>query len=396
MKQSISILIGAGFSANVGYPVGSQLNDLLTKCTGDEFAFHTDGTLIISTDGKKPNIGYRTSYDMQFSFCLELIKFYNETNNGFDYEEFYDFLKDAAAKNEKVKAIAEPYLKDYNSVEDLLYYLDNIYAQLIDYYLKDKNGVRWHDNMGHACHPMYPGYTGILYCLQSLAENNNINIHTLNHDLFFESFNASDWIMGELCDGFEELGSKYYGELSFAGRQYKVRLQRYTGVYDKKFRLYKLHGSRDYGVYYTSDKGIGMPETYVKTRFGVRFGDIFKERTDTNGNIEYEHCFINYHADFLTGTTSKIERYKEPLLYKKLFEFFRNNLKEASKLIIIGYGGKDTEINKMILENFDFKSKEVIIIDPYPALHIKTLQQQLDAKLVIKQLEDVSIDDITK
>jgi len=50
----------------------------------------------------------------------------------------------------------------------------------------------------------------------------------------------------------------------------------------------------------------------------------------------------------------------------------------------------------MILENFDFKSKPVIIIDPYPALHIKALQQQLDAKLVIKQLEDISIDDTTK
>lgn len=396
MKQSISILIGAGFSANVGYPVGTELNDLLIKCTGDEFAFHTDGTLIISTDGIKPKIGYRTSYDMQFSFCLELIKFYNESYDGFDYEEFYDFLKDSAAKNKEVITIAQPYLKDYSSVEDLLYHLDNIYTQLIDYYLKDKNGIRWHDNMGHACFPIYPGYTGILNCLQSLAENNTINIHTLNHDLFFESFNSSDWIMGELCDGFQELESKYYGELSFSGRQYKVRLQRYTGVYDKKFRLYKLHGSRDYGVYYTSDKGIGMPETYIKTRFGVRFGEIFKERTDKNGNIEYEYCFNNYHADFLTGTTSKIERYKEPLLYKKLFESFKNNLNEADKLIIIGYGGKDTEVNKMIFENFNFKSNPVIIIDPYPALNVKTLQQQMDAKLVVKQLEDISIDDITK
>ena len=396
MKQSISVLIGAGFSANVGYPVGTQLNNLLKNCTGEEFAFHTDGTLIISTDGKKPNIGYRTSYDMQLSFCLELIKFYNEANKGFDYEEFYDFLKEDAAKNEQVNAIAKPYLKNYNSVADLLSYLDNIYAQLIDYYLKDKNGNRWHDNIGHACHPIYPGYTGILNCFQNLATDNYINIHTLNHDLFFESFDSSDWIMGELCDGFEDLGSTYYGELGFAGRKYKVRLQRHTGVYDKKFRLYKLHGSRDYGVYYTLNKGIGMPETYVKTRFGMRFGDIFKERTDENGSLIYEHCFINYHADFLTGTTSKIERYKEPLLYKKIFELFRNNLKEAERLIIIGYGGKDIEVNKMILENFDFKSKPVIIIDPYPVSHIKTLQQQLDAKLVIKQLEEISMDDITK
>jgi len=396
MKQSISILIGAGFSANIGYPVGSQLNDFLTKCTGEEFAFHTDGTLITSTDCKKPTIGYRTSYDIQFSFCMELIKFYNETHNGFDYEEFYDFLKDDAPKNENVKAIAEPYLRDYNSVRDLLFYLDNIYAQLIGYYLKDKNGNSWHDNMGHACGPIYPGYTGILHCLQNLSGNNDINIHTLNHDLFFESFNSSDWIMGELCDGFEELGSKYYGELSFTGRQYKVRLERYTGLYDKKFRLYKLHGSRDYGVYYTLDKGIGMPETYVKIKCGVRFGDIFKERTDENGSLTYEHCFINYHADFLTGTTSKIERYKEPLLYKKLFELFRSNLTEARKLIIIGYGGKDTEVNKMILENFDYKTKQVIIIDPFPGLHIKALEQKLNAKLVIKQLDDINMDDIIK
>src|SRR5690348_12735106 len=127
MNHSISFLIGAGFSANVGYPVGSQLNDLLTKCTGNEFAFHTDGTLIISTDGKKPNIGFRTSYDLQFSFCLELIKFYKEANSKFDYEEFYDFLKEEAVKNEEVEVIAQPYLTDYNSLKDLLFHLDNIY-----------------------------------------------------------------------------------------------------------------------------------------------------------------------------------------------------------------------------------------------------------------------------
>lgn len=392
--ESISILLGAGFSANMGYPIGSQLNTHLTDCTGDEFAFHTDGTLIIASDGSKPNIGYKTSYDSQFDFCKELIAYYNKKNNGFDYEEFYDFLKDSASKDKEVELIAKPYLKGYNSLAELLSHLDNIYAHLIDYYLKDGNGNRWHDNAGHACGPIFPGYTGILNCLKELSKTHDINIHTLNHDLFFESLNASDWIMGEICDGFEELGSQYFGELNSYGRQYKVRLSRYTGCYDKKFRLYKLHGSRDYGVYYTLKKGIGMPETYIKTRFGIRFGDIFKERTDENGNLEYEHCFINYHADFLTGTTSKIERYKEPLLYKKLFELFRNNLKSGSQLIIIGYGAKDTEINKMIIENFDYRNKPVIIIDPFPAAQIKELEQKVNAKIVIKQLDEVSIDDL--
>ena len=100
------------------------------------------------------------------------------------------------------------------------------------------------------------------------------------------------------------------------------------------------------------------------------------------------------HGEIMESGSHK-ELLEKSGLYKKLFEFFRSNLKEANKLIIIGYGGKDTEVNKMILENFDFKSKPVIIIDPYPALNIKALQKQLDAKLVIKQLEDISIADIT-
>lgn len=46
-----------------------------------------------------------------------------------------------------------------------------------------------------------------------------------------------------MCDGFEELGSPFYGELL---RTYKCRLSRYTGKYTKKIRLYKLHASKDY------------------------------------------------------------------------------------------------------------------------------------------------------
>lgn len=394
MKSSISILLGAGFSANMGYPVGSQLNELIINCNGDDFAFHTDGTLVTTTNGTKPNFGYKNSYDKEFDFCIELVRLYNKNNNGFDYEEFYDFLKDSAAKNLEVQKIGKSYIKNYNSISELLNRLDNIYTQVVDHYLKDKNGNKWHDNAGHACGPIYPGYTGILNCLQHLSLKNDINIHTLNHDLFFESFNASDWIAGELCDGFEELGSNYFGELNSFGRQYKVRLSRYTGNYNKKFKLYKLHGSRDYEIYYTLKHGIAIPETYVKTKFGIHFGDIFKERADENGNLEYENCFINYHADFLTGTTSKIERYKEPLLYKKLFEMFRDNLKNASQLIIVGYGGKDSEINKMIFENFDYLNKPVSIIDPFPSIHIKTLEQNLKARLITKHLEHVSIADI--
>jgi hypothetical protein len=396
MSKTISMLIGAGFSAPMGYPIGNQLNNYLVKCTGDEFSFHTDGTLITSIDGSKPNLGFKTSYDIQFEFCKALINYYNTVKNGFDYEEFYDFMLEEAENDNKVKQLAQPYLNNYSSLKSLLLSIDNIYAQIISYYLKDKDGNSWYDNASHACRPIFQGYTGILNCFQSLLRGNVIHIHSLNHDLFFERLNNSDWIAGEICDGFEELGSPYYGKLYSHGREYRVRLEAYTGRYNKKICLYKLHGSKDYGVYYTmKSNGIAVPECYIKTRFGVPFGGFLKERKTENVNLEYEHCFVNYHADFLTGTTSKIERYKEPLLYKMLFELFRNNLRTSEKLIIIGYGAKDTEINKMILENFNYIDKPTIIIDPYPNDSVIALKNAISAKLVDKHLENVENDDIS-
>lgn len=74
---------------------------------------------------------------------------------------------------------------------------------------------------------------------------------------------------------------------------------------------------------------------------------------------------LNTMPIFLTGTTSKIQRYNEPLLFKKLFKRFKKNLKQADKLIIIGYGCKDKGINEIIKEYFDYHNKPTFIIDKY-------------------------------
>lgn len=390
MDKSISILLGAGFSAPMGYPIGNRLNDLLLNCTGDEFAFHTSGQLV-QENGKKPDFGYPTSYDISFEFCKKLIQHFKSKRTYFDYEEFYDYMLDEAYKESEVESVAKPFLDEFNDTHQLISSLKTIYNQLVSYYVRDRNGKIWYDDEPFLCGPIFPGYTGILNYLKSLEERfENINFHTLNHDMFFESLEHSDWFTNKLCDGYEELGSEYYGELEANGRSYNCRLARYTGKYSKPFRLYKLHGSFDYGVYYKSQGSIAVPETYIKTRHGIGFGELLKEVKDEKDELKYELCWINYHADFLTGTTSKIERYKEPLIYKRLFEIFRNNLKESKELLIIGYGGKDSEINKMIIENFDFKSLRSYIIDPYPGDKVKKLKEKLGAKLIEKQLQNIS------
>ena len=392
-EKNISLLLGAGFSANKGYPVGKTLNNLLLNCDLNTIGFHTDGRLLVSTDGTKPSVGYKTSYDINSEFCIDLFKLFNSKIGYFDYEEFYDFLKDKAEQDSDVQALAAKYFgPHFQDISQLLYGCDNLLNQLISYYIKDGNGKRYYDDEAFLISNTYLGYTGIMSAIQEFSKENIVHVHTLNHDLFFESFTQTQFLP-DFSDGFEELGSPYYGDITKENRSYRCRISHYTGKYNTNIRLYKLHGSFDYGVYHSSNGFSMSAENYLKTRWGIGFSDFFREK-EVDGQLEYERDWVNYHADFLTGTTSKIQRYKEPLLYKKLFELFQDNLKNSDKLIIIGYGGRDTEVNNMLLSCYDYKNKPSFVIDLYPGNAIKDLCEKLGSKLVIKDLEDILIEDL--
>lgn len=392
MDNSISILLGAGFSAPMGYPTGNSLNEKLANLKTDKFVFSPDGSLAISEDGKKPRFWNKTTYDYDFEYCLELFKYYSDKKGSFDYEEFYDYLLDEAKKDKGAQKLAERYL-DSREYFQLISGLKNIYNQLVSHFLKDSNDKAWYDDQPYKIGYKYSGYTGFLKYLNSIDDNDIVNIHTLNHDLFFESLNKTDFLANKLCDGFEELGSPYFGELVCNNRKYLCRLQCYTGNYNYKYRLYKLHGSLDYGIYYSDNKGSLKPERYIKTRYGIGLIDLYKEIKNQDGKLEYEKCWVNYHSDFLTGTTSKIERYEEPLLFKKLFKKFKKNLVNANKLIIVGYGTKDTMINQIIKDNYDFKNKPSYIVDPYAGENLESFAKEINAKIIKKNLEMIKNSD---
>ena len=183
-KASIAVLIGAGFSAPMGYPIGDKLNQLVLNCTGDEFTFGPDGSLIVSSDGQKPDIGYVTNWENNFQFCIKLISYFNQCKGYFDYEEFFDFIKDQAINDPQVLTIATPFMGDLGNIKSLIYSLYTIYPHIILYYLKDENGIRYYDTSGHSIGLWYDHYLGILNCLKKLLEHYYLNIHTLNHDLF--------------------------------------------------------------------------------------------------------------------------------------------------------------------------------------------------------------------
>ncbi|OEK04628.1 hypothetical protein [Roseivirga misakiensis] len=392
MSKSVSLLLGAGFSAPKGYPIGNELNEMILACDGTEFTFHTSGVLV-----GEITQNYRNHYEITFDFLRDLIKFYSENVKYFDYEEFYDYLVEKAYSDENIKAVGKKFLREDQEIDSLLNNAPSIYAQMVGFYLKDREGKIYHDNEEHAGKFTLTGYTGILNCLEIWGQTSIVHVHTLNHDLYFERLSVSDWIQGELSDGFQEIGSNYYGKLLHDDRSYLVKLSYYSEGYNTKYRLYKLHGSRDYGIYYTeASDGVLRPEVYLKTRYGVGFGEFYKELMDENGKpLKYEKCWVNYHADFLTGTTSKIERYQEPLLYNRLFDHFRKNLEESESLVIIGYGAKDEEINRMLIEHFDYEKKPAFIVDPYAGKAVEELAVTLGAKIIKTELDSLSIEEFT-
>ena len=389
-RQSIAILLGAGFSAPKGYPVGNDMNKNLLNFDDSTLNFAPCGSLASSTDGTKPLFqmdGALNNHQKYFIFSKRLIKEYTEAHSGmFDYEQFYDFIKTEEAKQERYQRLCDDLLDDCESYEYYLSNISHIYNQMVAHLLKDKTGKSWYDDEPFKIN-CYDGYNGFLTYLSELSRKFIVNVHTLNHDLLFESFNNTGFINGNISDGFDEYGSEYYGILEHEHRNYNCRLERYTGRYNTSIRLYKLHGSIDYVPFYRRDKnGFMKPEKYVKIKWGIGSGNIIKGRKSKYG---YDASPFEYHADFLTGTTLKIKMYDEALLFKKLFKKFRNNLSKANSLIIIGYGCKDKGINEMIKDNFDYKNKPSFIIDKYAGASVETFAQKINAKIIKESIDRI-------
>ncbi|MDR6942935.1 SIR2 family protein [Mucilaginibacter pocheonensis] len=385
--MAISLLLGAGFSVNKGYPSARKLNGIIAGLKVTDFCVSTGGAVCDFPSGTQQDPFWYSSYFQLKLFLLELIQFYCSTR-AFDYEAFYDYLSNALndeKESENLKAFCEGFRKKHKSETDdvnLMYGTINIYNQLIAKYLVDGEGIKFYEP-AHIGGVIYPGYTGFLHCLTQWGDIGKVYIHTLNHDLFFETFKSSDWLKGELADGFEEMGSPYFGELR---DQYKVRLSFFAEKYDQRYNLYKLHGSIDQYPFHIQNYGI---DNFIKIKKGIAAGDLLKEVVSEDGDKIYIRDWINYHSDFLSGTTSKILRYNEPIYYKVVFDHFRKNLETSDRLIIIGYGCRDTEINQLIIEHAG--GRPIFLVDPYPHNDTYAFCERAGGKLIVKNLENLTV-----
>ncbi|MBR1774913.1 MAG: hypothetical protein IJ759_05245 [Bacteroidales bacterium] len=333
-KEKVTFLLGAGFSIPAGYPSAQGLVDKISEYINTYYRSNSRDIL---------------SGSEKYLFLGKLMCAYAERNQPFNYEKFFDFLKEGDGKDSefyKNKLRSAFSTKEY---DELRFNVESTYQDIIANCLQRSDETMTENEK----------YNSILYYMEQLLnESNLIDVFTLNHDLLFESFNKSSYIQGNITDGFEEIGSPYYGELNCKNHKYNCRLERYTGNYNQKksIRLFKLHGSIDYYIYHNLENNEFRDESWIKIKKGITTCNFKKE---VNG--EYKEDFTNYSPFFLTGVNSKQKKYKKGI-FKSLFKEFEKTLSQTTKLIIIGYSGCDDGINSIIREKY--KGKNIYIIDP--------------------------------
>lgn len=179
-KKSISFLLGAGFSAPKGYPIGNKLNEELLNFDDSYLDFSPDGYLATSNEGTKPKFqidGVQNIHQKHFEFCKRLINEYSKAHGGkFDYEEFYDFIKTDEVKEERYQSLCKDLLNENETYDNYLKDVTNIYNQMVAHLLKDKDGKTWYDDEPFKIAP-YAGYNGFLNYLSQLSSEYIVNIH---------------------------------------------------------------------------------------------------------------------------------------------------------------------------------------------------------------------------
>lgn len=394
-KGHILLLLAAGFSYNQGYPLGSNINDEIRKLEKNEYQFDDEERLkrvLQDPKSKKDLSDANITLQKVFNYLVDVIKHYTSSLQSIDYfsyEDLYDgidYSYDVKRKfdimSEEYRMLSIPYVDDFLSHEQIVYRLPLVLNQIISHIIEKSQDSSLYDDVSRDI-GYYNKYSNFLQYLQNKLNSNIIDVFTLNHDTFFDSFKNINGLGDKICDGFDDYGSDYYGHIHMGNTDYRCRLERYSGRYSKPIRLYKIHGSLNYHQYFKEKKTntvpVAIPQSFIKLKRGVSPLSVQKGR---RSRMRYDNSLAPIsHADFLSGMEIKKKKYKNPYFYEKILKHFKNRLSQADTIIIVGYSGNDVEINNYLV---NYKStNNVYIIDAEPPKSVIELKDNLNAKLLI-------------
>lgn len=380
-NRHIAFLLGAGFSAPMGMPTASML-----------------GKNILSDIYHRITLSFCEGYgDMFHNFIFWKVLLGSESNGEFNYEQFFDNLNE-----EKRRSLDEDKLLSFiesgmivnyrqwriDSYKDFLYRSNTVlrlfeklkcnqeeysncvetvmrnYQNMIAKYLLGSTANGKLANVPLCC----KGFVDIIS--HFVKQGYTIDIYTLNHDLLLESLLSHANLKDYISDGFDD-------EIKLiVNKQYRCFN---THKFNKTIRIYKLHGSID--MHELSTMGGNSKQDYIK---------IVQGYSDNNAFLLDRQYSASILPLFLTGITSKETEYRnEP--FKTLLKIFETNISKAEKLIVIGYGGKDTGINRILENNYPNWSK-ACVVSRHAEKHRFVLNNV--AKAVNKGVENLKFEDL--
>lgn len=180
--MKVSFLLGAGFSANAGYPTANELNKTISTVRQNDYFVLSDEHLVRLAD--YPDIDQIKAMDeyqnRPWSILVKkLIPYYmSELTEPFDYEKFYDFVIGGWKRDACLcKWIKNKYGLGNSGLEFTFQKIEELYQQLVMHKIRPQGGEVG-DIMGK--------YNGFLSVLKEYSKEGDVSIFTLNHDLLLE------------------------------------------------------------------------------------------------------------------------------------------------------------------------------------------------------------------
>lgn len=352
--KHIAFLLGSGFSVPAGLPTARDISNA-TKTMIDSStysSFHDGNTGILQcfvlNQALEGCDKERFNYE-QFFDCLE-----EEKSKTLDAEKLFLFVekgmyeyywicnidddKNSIKHRKQITEIYEALKKECcNGLSD--------YSKIVEgveqtYQIFIANSILGNTVNGKLDHYL-AAYNGFMSILSHYVNQGYIiDVYTLNHDLYLESFLVLTDLNGNVCNGFG-------GETKvICGKKFKEFSLNY---FNNSIRIYKLHGSID------------VHELSFADRAEKHYIQIVDGYSDENAFIMESTQFASILPLFLTGKTSKEKRYKQEPFHTMLGEF-KNNIGKAEKLIVIGYSGNDDGINEIIFDNYSNWNDAYVVI----------------------------------
>lgn len=342
---ALNVILGAGFSFNAGLPLVGRLSEMLRTDYRDRLIRWSSSEWKWAEGKKEDELfsGRQGGEHIAYSYMMnQVVQSYTSHYGPItNYEVFFDLIEHAREEwfHELREVASRNYQNDTKQASQSV--IDRLSAinkwnilELLNYLIADSLVIT------KSIDDIVTKYSPFLAYIKQYEE---INIHTLNHDLLLESL--FDVLGVRFSDGFSRIGS----ELKSGETGDPIPI--YQSNFEEKITVSKLHGSIDLIQYRVGEEhGSVVTPTGKLIYFKPEsFQDKhWQQRIDPSTGDVLQKLPGEVVPKFITGLT-KPRKIAVDYMYSDLFRRFQTNItKENSELLIIGYSYGDAHVNDII------------------------------------------------